>query len=70
LTGKDEIVSAFALTKTNKGETSVHRTRKNDKVYYLYSLGVNINYSKKCIVASVFNKEIKGLIKFKSIKYL
>ena len=49
LTCKDEMVSAFALTKTNKGETSVEWRSKNDKVYYLDRLGVNINYSKKGI---------------------
>lgn len=56
LTCKDEIVSAFALTKTNKGETSVEWRSKNDKVYYLDRLGVNINYSKKGIGCLMLNK--------------
>lgn len=56
LTGKDEIVSAFALTKANKGETSVEWTSKSDKVYYLDRLGVNINYSKKGIACLMLNK--------------
>ena len=35
LTDKDEIVAAFALTKTNSGESSVEWTNQSNKVYYL-----------------------------------
>jgi len=44
LTDKDEIVAAFALTKTNSGESSVEWINESSKVYYLDRLGVNKEY--------------------------
>lgn len=56
LIDKDEIVSAFALTKTNIGESLVEWTNKSDKVYYLDRLGVNKKYSKKGIGSYMLDK--------------
>lgn len=56
LTDKDEIVSAFALTKTNAGEAALEWTNKNNKAYYLDRLVVNKKYSKKGIGSYMLGK--------------
>lgn len=56
LVDKDEIVSAFALTKTNIGAISVEWINESDKVYYLDRLGVNKEYSNKGIDSYMLNK--------------
>lgn len=57
LTDKDEVVSVFALTQTNSGESSVEWTNKSDKEYYLDRLGVNKKYSKKGIGSYMLDKQ-------------
>lgn len=56
LLDKDEIVSAFALTKKNIGEISVEWTNESHKVYYLDRLGINKKYLNKGIGSYMLNK--------------
>lgn len=69
LTDKDEIVSAFALTKTNFGESSVEWTNESSKVYYLDRLGVNKEYSNKGIGSYMLDKA-KNVSKSLGAEYL
>lgn len=69
LTDKDEIVSAFALTKTNSGESSVEWTNESSKVYYLDRLGVNKEYSNKGIGSYMLDKA-KDVSKSLGAEYL
>lgn len=69
LTDKDEIVAAFALTKTNSGESSVEWASENSKVYYLDRLGVNKEYSNKGIGSFMLDKA-KDISKSLGAEYL
>ena len=69
LTDKDEIVAAFALTKTNSGESSVEWTNQSNKVYYLDRLGVNKEYSNKGIGSFMLDKA-KDISKSLGAEYL
>lgn len=69
LTDKDEIVSAFALTKTNSRESSVEWANESSKVYYLDRLGVNKEYSNKGIGRYMLDKA-KDVSKSLGAEYL
>lgn len=69
LTDKGEIVSAFALTKTNSRESSVEWANESSKVYYLDRLGVNKEYSNKGIGRYMLDKA-KDVSKSLGAEYL
>ncbi|QRG86905.1 GNAT family N-acetyltransferase [Bulleidia sp. zg-1006] len=69
LVDKDEIVSAFALTKKNIGETSVEWEKRSNKVFYLDRLGVNKKYFRKGIGNYMLNKA-KDISKSFGAEYL
>lgn len=62
-------MSAFALTQTNSGESSVEWTNKSDKEYYLDRLGVNKKYSKKGIGSYMLDRA-KDISKNLGAEYL
>lgn len=49
LTEKDEIISAFALCRTNSGESAVQWSENSKNALYLDRLGVNVNYLRRGI---------------------
>lgn len=56
LLNNGEIVSAFALCKTNSGENEVNWNDNHAEVLYIDRLGVNIKYSKKGIGSLMLDK--------------
>lgn len=70
LTDKEEIVSAFALTKTNSGESSVEWTNESNKVYYFDRLGVNKEYVNQGIGSSYMLDKAKEVSKSLGAEYL
>lgn len=66
---KDEIISAFALTKTNIGEIAIEWEKRSNKVFYLDRLGVNKKHSGKGIGSYMLNKT-KDISKSLGAEYL
>ncbi len=56
LLDNDKIISAFALTDTNTGASSVEWENPSSRAFYLDRLGVNIKYSGKGIGSYILNK--------------
>lgn len=69
LLDNDEIISAFALCDTNKGEESVEWKSTQQKFLYLERFGVNVNYLRKGI-GSLMLKKAKETAKGLGAEYL
>lgn len=66
---KGVVVSAFALSRTNAGQTSVEWEKICSKVFYLEKLGVKKLYSRKGIGSLMLNKA-KDISKVLGAEYL
>ena len=69
LLNNSEIVSAFVLSDTNTGETSVQWNDMHANALYIDRLGVNIKYAKKGI-GSLMLAKAKEIAKVSGAKYL
>lgn len=69
LTDGEEIVSAFALTKTNAGESSVEWEKESNQVCYLDRLAVNRKYLKRGIGSYMLHRA-KDIGKSRGAEYL
>lgn len=65
----DDIVAAFALCKSNAGESYVKWENDHEKALYIDRFGVNVNYSRRGI-GSIILKHAIALTKQKNVKYL
>lgn len=65
----DDIVAAFALSKSNDGENHVKWENAKEKALYIDRLGVNVNYLRQGIGGIIIKNAIE-LAKAQNVKYL